>query len=320
MKYLIVLLSVLILTSCGGGSANVQPEAPSITSKSVSGNSLVYYYSDGSSISKTISSYTDTWATDHVTRTRNYILADNSTEYIQETITPTNSTSKTTSEKTTTTTYGDGHVDTITSPATSGRTATTDNITGITQWTNYLDGDWRQKFYAFTWSNYANFGDLPNHDNHGIGFNTLGSSRQLTQISGQGWVETHDGGFPSDNNIFLTYDPTTSDISFLSVRPETSSISISNWNKTRVNATSSVFGEFDFLEYSDIKFLFHNSYKHRYEHLVFGAWAEVNDGSTAEYGAFFGPKRTRMVSAVIPASGSYSFVGKMVGAFDSSIY
>ena len=137
MKYLIVLLSALILTSCGGGSANVQPQAPSLTSKSVSGSNVVYIYKDGSTVTKGIvTRLSVSWASDHITRTTNYSLSDGTTDSVTDSVAAVVSKSYNINTQTVTNTYGDGHVTTSTNTATSNVVSwATDHITKTVTYT-----------------------------------------------------------------------------------------------------------------------------------------------------------------------------------------
>ena len=109
----------LLLSSCGGG-ANLQSPSLTITDKSVSGSSLVYTYSDGSTVSKVIATTaTATWASDHITKTTAYTLSDGSADSITETVSATINKVYSASAQTVTTAYGDGYSTTVNNTAVS---------------------------------------------------------------------------------------------------------------------------------------------------------------------------------------------------------
>jgi hypothetical protein len=130
---LLVLFISGILTACGGGgggSAAPSSSSPTLSSISYSGSNQVYTYSDGSTVTYTPTSSSESWAGDHVTRTTTHTYADGNTNAVTDTVSPTLSYSYSGSTQTTTSTYGDGHITTSTSSGTiaytySGSTETT---------------------------------------------------------------------------------------------------------------------------------------------------------------------------------------------------
>ena len=132
----VLVLMALFLSSCGGG-ANLQSPSLTITDKSVSGSSLVYTYSDGSTVSKTITNTaTATWASDHITKTTAYTLSDGSADSIVETVSATINKVYSASAQTVTTAYGDGYSTTVNNTAVSNSIGwASDHITKTTTYT-----------------------------------------------------------------------------------------------------------------------------------------------------------------------------------------
>ena len=135
-KLVFFVIFTLLLASCGGG-ANVQPQGLSVSSKSIVGNNLIYTYSDGSSVSKSINaSEAPVWGSDHITRTTTYRLVDGSSETIVESVSPTLNKAYNGSSQVVTTTYGDGYSTTVTNSAISNTvTWASDHITQTTTYT-----------------------------------------------------------------------------------------------------------------------------------------------------------------------------------------
>ena len=91
-KSLIITLIALLVVGCGGGAST--PTVPQtqayVTSKQVSGNDVIYSYSDGSTITKTIASTSSAqWASNHTTKTITYSFTDGTTDSISEEVNPT---------------------------------------------------------------------------------------------------------------------------------------------------------------------------------------------------------------------------------------
>jgi len=132
----IAAFTVLLLTGCGGGT-NVQPQSLTLTSLAVSGSNLVYMYSDGTSVSKAITSTgAPTWASDHITKSTVYTLSDGSSDTLTETVAASVNKAYSVSSQTVTTTYGDGYSTSVTNTAISNSVAwASDHVTKTTTYT-----------------------------------------------------------------------------------------------------------------------------------------------------------------------------------------
>ena len=133
--FFLMLCVVCFLSSCGG--ANLQPQSPTLTNKSINGSDFVYTYSDGSTVRKLIAATTiPTWAFDHVTKTTIYVLFDGLSDAISETVPPTSASTYADNVQTVTTTYGDGHSTDAANAAVSNSVEwATDHITKTTTYT-----------------------------------------------------------------------------------------------------------------------------------------------------------------------------------------
>jgi len=131
-----IILMTLLLISCGGG-ANIQSQSLALTDTSVSGSNLVYTYSDGSTVSKSISTTgTPTWASDHITKSTAYTLSDGSSDTLTETVAASVNKAYSANSQTVTSTYGDGYSTAVTNAAISSSVAwASDHITKTTTYT-----------------------------------------------------------------------------------------------------------------------------------------------------------------------------------------
>ncbi len=138
-KVALLTLITILVVGCGGGGGGggTSYVAPSVTSTTYSGSVQTVHYSDGSTAVNNATSSTDSWASDHVTKTTSYTYANGGANTAVETVTPTAGTpSYSINTQTITSTYGDGYTSTATNTATSSPvTWASDHITKTTTYT-----------------------------------------------------------------------------------------------------------------------------------------------------------------------------------------
>jgi hypothetical protein len=90
-KVALLTLITILVVGCGGGGGGGGTGyiAPSVSSTTYSGSVQTIHYSDGSTAVNNATSSTDSWASDHVTKTTSYSYANGGSNSVVETVSPT---------------------------------------------------------------------------------------------------------------------------------------------------------------------------------------------------------------------------------------